>query len=143
MIEVMKERLAVLFENVTDRISLDPDVWDAYAFYYQALGDTVRMIDMRQKHVRTLQVSGWDRETSKFKCVVNAIDYLVDAQLEAAADTLDISQKRLYYSSAMLMLNPAIKRTEQVFKGTEPHDILVKLLQRAEYAMNRLNAVQQ
>lgn len=129
--EAMSVKLEELLRVVTTRISLNPDVWDAYALYFEVVGNDEQRIEMRQKHVRTLQVSGWEREASKFKCVVLGVEYLIDAQLEAAGRLTGddaATKKKFLLSSSSMMIKSMLKRTEEHFNNTEYHNKLKELL---------------
>jgi hypothetical protein len=133
--QAMREKLGELFRVVTARISMNPDVWDAYALYFEVIGDDDQRIEMRQKHVRTLQVSGWEREVSKFKCVVLGVEYLIEAQLEAAERINGddaATKKKFLLSSSSMMIKSMLKRTEEHFTDNEYHNKLKELLATVE-----------
>ena len=149
--ERLKKELSDMFEHITNTISLDPHIWKAYSGYYEILADSVLdehseekikylelAVEKRQKLVRSLQMSGWEREQSKFGFVAFSVSELVKLQIRVASwyKQHDKEDKEVsHLSQAEDLLKSVTKRSQEVFKNTEEFKELADLLEQVQQAL--------
>ncbi|KAL9656672.1 hypothetical protein ABK040_002942 [Willaertia magna] len=141
--EHMREELYDMFEKIVSKISLDPFVWKAYSGYHEIIAEFAKdeeekikhlqlAVEKRQKLVRSLQLSGWEKEKSKFELVCFSVQELVKLQQRVAELSPKEEVKVQYLSMAEDILKSVTKRTEQVFKETEDYKTLSELLTKVQ-----------
>ncbi|KAG2379610.1 hypothetical protein C9374_006727 [Naegleria lovaniensis] len=149
--EHLKEELLKMFEKITDKISLDPHVWKSYAGYYEILADSIKdelseekikyleqAVDKRQRLCRSLQMSGWEREKSKFELVAFSVSELVKLQIRVAKWFKEHNQEDKevqYLSMAEDILKSVTKRSQEIFKNSEEFTELSQLLDQVREAL--------
>ena len=105
--QYVHKQVRTLLGRITTQISNNPDLWDVYAKYYQAVGDHAKVVEFRQKQCRTLQTHGWESDATKFEKLVHGLQALVEA-IEAAKD------KSAAYSTK-LQVRSLLKKAEDAF----------------------------
>ena len=149
--EHLKEELLRMFEKITDRISLDPHVWKAYAGFYEILVNSIKddssedkikyleqAVDKRQRLCRSLQMTGWEREKSKFELVAFSVAELVKLQVRVATWFKEHNQEDKevqYLSMAEDILKSVTKRSQEIFKNSEEFNELSQLLDQVREAL--------
>jgi tetratricopeptide (TPR) repeat protein len=117
---IMFQQLNNFLSNVSMKVSDDPEVWDLYSKYYLALGNIENSIMYRQMQCRALQKNGWEHTESLFKPLTDACEHYTKVHL------LTKEVNRIH--AARLYLNSLIKKSEDSFGGTEPHNKLKEML---------------
>ena len=88
---------------------------------------------MRQKHVRVLQVAGWEKNLKAIEMVVKGVEQLVQAQVKWSKTFVNEPSKRLLLlESAQMLLGPIVKRVEELFAQSEPYQRLCSLVQEIQ-----------
>ena len=147
--EHLKTKLFEMFEVVTNRISLDPHIWKAYSDYYVLIADSIKeeskeeemiknlelAVEKRQKLVRCLQISGWERDKSKFEMVAHYVCSLVTLQIRVAHwyKAHNAEDKEVQYlSMAEDLLKSVTKRSQEIFKNSEEFSEMSQLLTQVQ-----------
>lgn len=113
-------QLSEFMLNVSMKISDDPEMWDLYSKYWLAIGNIENSIMYRQMQCRSLQKNGWEHHEAMFIALVKALDHYTKVHL------ISTSANRLH--SAKLYLNSIVKKADDSFGGTEPHNQVKAML---------------
>jgi len=131
----MFQQLSEFLSNVSMKISDDAEIWDLYSKYYLALGNIENSIMYRQMQCRSLQKSGWEHTQSLFIPLTNACEHYTKVHL------LTKEVNRIH--AARLYLNSVIKKSEDSFGGTDPHnclkDMMARIVEREELLKKKHN----